>query len=104
MITLKTGMQQKKKKRHKEVTPEELNKLEDDKDEIKTKKTKTWADKTLRDFPADKDMDINFESYTAPALNDILRLFDGVEYVSLAHNPHTLSNFTINGNVAFHFN
>ena len=53
------------------MTPEELNKLEDDKDEINT----TWAVKTLRDFLADKDMDINFESYTAPTLNDILRLF-----------------------------
>ena len=40
-----------------------------------TKKTTTWAVKTLRDFLADKDMDINFESYTAPALIDILRLF-----------------------------
>ena len=57
------------------MTPEELNKLEDDKDEINTKKTTTWAVKTLRDFLADKDMDINFESCTSPALNDILRLF-----------------------------
>ena len=60
--------EQKKDKQHKEVTREELNKLEDDKDE----KTMTWAVKTLRDFLADKDMDINFESYTAPTLNDIL--------------------------------
>ena len=64
--------EKKKEKRHKEVTPEELNKLEDDKDEINMKKTTTWAVKTLRDFLADKDMDINFESYTAPTLNDIL--------------------------------
>ena len=64
--------EQKKDKQHKEVTREELNKLEDDKDE----KTMTWAVKTLRDFLADKDMDINFESYTAPTLNDILWLIN----------------------------
>lgn len=55
--------EKKKEKRHKEVTPEELNELEDDKDEISTKKTTKWAVKTLRDFLADKNMDINFESY-----------------------------------------
>jgi len=44
------------------VTPEEFNKLEDDKDEMNKKKTTT---KSLRHFLADKDMDINFESYTA---------------------------------------
>ena len=63
--------EKKKEKRHKEVTPEELNKLEDDKDE----KTTTWTVKTLRDFLADKDVDINFESYTAPTINYILQLF-----------------------------
>ena len=52
------------------MSPEELNTLEDDKDEINTKKTTTWAVKTLRDFLADKD--INLESYTAPTLNYIL--------------------------------
>lgn len=67
--------EKKKEKRHKEVTPEELNELEDDKDEISTKKTTKWAVKTLRDFLADKNMDINFESYTAATLNDVLRLF-----------------------------
>ncbi len=65
----------KKEMRHKEVTPEELNNLEDDKDEVNTKKTTKWAVKTLRDFLAQKNMDINFESYTATTLNDILRLF-----------------------------
>jgi len=55
--------EKKKEKRHKLVITEELNKLEDDKDEINTM---TWAVKILRDFLADKDMDINFESYTAP--------------------------------------
>ena len=49
---------------HKEVTPEELNNLEEDKDEVNTKKTTKWAVKTLRDFLAQKNMDINFESYT----------------------------------------
>jgi len=63
------------KKKEKPVTSEELNKLEDDKDEINTKKITTWAVKTLRDFLADKDLNINFESYTAPSLNYILRLF-----------------------------
>ena len=81
---MKTGVQHKKKrreyekkkeKRHEEVTPEELNELEDDKDEISTKKTTKWAVKTLRDFLADKNMDINFESYTAATLNDVLRVF-----------------------------
>lgn len=38
--------EKKKEKRHKEVTPEELNELEDDKDEISTKKTTKWAVKT----------------------------------------------------------
>ncbi|XP_076586564.1 uncharacterized protein LOC143320627 [Chaetodon auriga] len=65
----------KKEMRHKEVTPEELNNLEDDKDEVNTRKTTKWAVKTLRDFLAQKNMDINFESYTATTLNDILRLF-----------------------------
>ena len=67
--------EKKKEKRHKEVTPEEFNELEDDKDEISTKKTTKWAVKTLRDFLADKNMDINFESYTAATLNDVLRVF-----------------------------
>ncbi|XP_047460232.1 zinc finger MYM-type protein 4 isoform X2 [Mugil cephalus] len=67
--------EKKKGKRHKEVTPEELDNLEDEKDEINTKKTTRWAVKTLRDFLTQKNMDINFESYTATALNDILRLF-----------------------------
>ena len=35
----------------------------------------TCAVKKLRDFLADKDMDINFESYTAPTISDILWLF-----------------------------
>ncbi|KAK0143489.1 hypothetical protein N1851_018401 [Merluccius polli] len=35
--------EKKKEKRHKEVTPEELNELENDKDEINTKKTTKWA-------------------------------------------------------------
>lgn len=67
--------EKKKEKRHKEVTPEELNELEDDKDEMNTKKITKWAVKTLRDFLADKNMDINFKSYTVATLNDVLRLF-----------------------------
>ncbi|KAK0133506.1 hypothetical protein N1851_030966 [Merluccius polli] len=67
--------EKKKEKRHKEVTPEELDELEDDKDELNTKKTTKWAVKILRDFLADKNMDINFKSYTAATLNDVLRLF-----------------------------
>ena len=67
--------EKKKEKRHKEETPEELNELEDDKDEMNTKKITKWAVKTLRDFLADKNMDINFKSYTAATLNDVLRLF-----------------------------
>ncbi|KAK0138061.1 hypothetical protein N1851_025724 [Merluccius polli] len=35
--------EKKKEKRHKEVTPEELNELEDDKYELNTKKTTKWA-------------------------------------------------------------
>ncbi len=40
----------KKEMRHKEVTPEELNNLEDDKDEVNTQKTTKWAVKTLKDI------------------------------------------------------
>ncbi|KAK0134447.1 hypothetical protein N1851_029942 [Merluccius polli] len=76
--------EKKKEKRHKEVTPEELDELEDDKDELNTKKTMKWAVKILRDFLADKNMDINFKSYTAATLNYVLRLFystkEGREY------------------------
>ncbi len=57
------------------MTPEGLNHLKDEKDEINTKKTTKWAVKTLRNFLAQKQMDINFENYTTNALNDILREF-----------------------------
>ncbi|KAL7369794.1 hypothetical protein ABVT39_009065 [Epinephelus coioides] len=48
---------------------------EDEKDEPNTKKTTRWAVKTLRDFLAEKQKDLNFESYSATALNDTLREF-----------------------------
>ncbi|XP_041862003.1 uncharacterized protein LOC121652924 isoform X2 [Melanotaenia boesemani] len=66
---------EKKEMRHKEVTTEELNNLEADKDEVNTNKSSKWAVKTLRDFLAQKNMDISFESYAASTLNDVLRLF-----------------------------
>ncbi|XP_023806613.2 uncharacterized protein LOC110014204 [Oryzias latipes] len=65
----------KRERRHKEVSPEELNFLEDDKDEINTKKITKWAVNIFRDFLAQKNMDINFENYTATTLNESLRLF-----------------------------
>ena len=48
-----------------------IERIRDDKDELNTKKTMKWAVKTLRDFLADKNMDINFKSYTAAILNDV---------------------------------
>jgi hypothetical protein len=65
----------KRKQRHKELTPGELNQIEDDKDEINTKKTTKWAVNILRDFLEQKRMDPNLVNYTADALNETLREF-----------------------------
>lgn len=59
----------KTEKRHKEITPGELNQIEDEKDEINTKKNTKWAVTTLRDFIVQKEMDSSFEKYSADALN-----------------------------------
>ena len=65
----------KRKQRHKELTPGELNQIEDDKDEINTKKTTKWAVNILRDFLEQKRMDSNFVNYTADALTETLQDF-----------------------------
>lgn len=67
--------EEKREKRHKEITPEELNQLEDEKDEFNTKKMTKWAVNTLRGFLAQKQMDSSFDKYTADALNETLREF-----------------------------
>ncbi|KAM3612805.1 uncharacterized protein V6R79_014857 [Siganus canaliculatus] len=83
----------KKEMRHKDVTPEELNRLEDLKDEVNTTKTTRWAVKILRDFLAQKNMDTNFENYSATTLNDTLKLFYASVQSTKDGGEYSLSSF-----------
>lgn len=63
------------KKRHKELTPAELDKIEDDKDEVNTKKTTKWAVNTFSDFLRQRQNNCDVETYSASLLNETLREF-----------------------------
>lgn len=62
-------------KRHRTITEEELNKIEEDKHEKNTKKATIWAVNTLQDFLLSKGMINDISSYNAVALNNMLREF-----------------------------
>ncbi|ROL40941.1 hypothetical protein DPX16_11391 [Anabarilius grahami] len=63
------------KKRHKELTPAELDRIEDDKDEVNTKKTTKWAVNTFSDFLRQRHNNCDVETYSASLLNETLRQF-----------------------------
>lgn len=68
-------IEKKRGKWHKKFTLGELNRIEDKKDEINTKRRTKWAVNILWDFLAQTRMDSNFEKYTADALNETLQEF-----------------------------
>jgi len=53
----------------------ELDKIEDDKDEVNTKKTTKWAVNTFSDFLRQRQNNSDFETYSASLLNETLQEF-----------------------------
>ena len=62
-------------KRHKELTPEELKMIEEEKDEINMKKATKWAVNILGDFLYLKQKNTDLETYSVVMLNDTLYEF-----------------------------
>ena len=62
-------------KRHREVNERELNKIEDDRHEINTRKSTEWAMGVFRDWLTEKKMSTDFDTYRAETLNEALRSF-----------------------------
>ncbi|XP_008300129.1 zinc finger MYM-type protein 4-like [Stegastes partitus] len=66
--------EEQQKQRHKNVTSDELDKLEDEKEEENTKKVTKWAVTILRDFLKEKGRNTDLD-LSATELNSILREF-----------------------------
>ena len=105
---MKNGTQERKKKWrrkkpslkwHKELTPEELKMIEEEKDEIKTKKATKWAVNILRDFLYQKQKNTDLETYSVVMLNDTLCEF----YASVqAGGEYSVASCHDNGKLLLH--
>ncbi|KAK0140019.1 MAGUK p55 subfamily member 7 [Merluccius polli] len=62
-------------KRHRTITEQELNKIEEDKRDKNTKRSTTWEVNAIQDFLLSKGMIIDISSYNAVALNNMLHEF-----------------------------
>ena len=62
-------------KRHRELSDREVDKIEEDRHEINTKKSTGWAVKVLRDWLVEKNMSTDLDAYGAESLNEVLRSF-----------------------------
>ena len=62
-------------KRHRQLNDREINKIEEDRHEINTKKSTEWAMSVFRDWLVEKKMSTDFDTYGAENLNPVLRSF-----------------------------
>lgn len=62
-------------KRHKELDDREIDKIEEDRHEVNTKRSTVWALAVFKDWLVQKNMSADFDSYGKEKLNQMLRSF-----------------------------
>ena len=67
---METKRKKPSEKQHKELIPEELKMIEEEKDEINMKKATKWAVNILGDFLYLKQKNTDLETYSVVMLND----------------------------------
>ena len=61
------------RKRHKDLDEEDINKIEENRHEMNTKRTTAWATGVFKDWLVEKGMSADIENYNADTLNQTLR-------------------------------